>query len=213
MNTNSVPTYIAVSLENTETASLSTWLPLPATKKQFSEALERIKAVDGGFAIAGYTHLVPGMCRKELNLASLAAVNHLAARLKKLGEDEITKLCAIWDTDHYFCTVAELIDYTFNTDSYTLLPDICDAEALGAYHTGGSGKIAGDARIIGCIDRRELGLKLAEMENGQFSPFGYITSKIGWDLNETVRRIPESLNLKGWLGEDLYGNWKGDYIG
>jgi hypothetical protein len=62
------------------------------------------------------------------------------------------------------------------------------------------------------IDRYEYGAKLAELENGVFSPFGYITSKIGWDLWETERRVPEYLNLKGWLGEDLYGTWERDCI-
>jgi hypothetical protein len=58
------------------------------------------------------------------------------------------------------------------------------------------------------IDRREYGRRLAEAENGVFTAHGYLTSSIGWCLPPREWRVPGSLNLKGYLGEDLYGNWK-----
>jgi hypothetical protein len=165
-----------------------------------------------GISIADYTHRVPGMCKRELNTTPLALVNFLAARLKTLFPQDIQTLCAIWDTDHYFDTVGRLIDYTYNRFSYKLLPGIRDAEALGNLILGKPDKVIAGIKNSHFIDRYEYGVKLAKKENGVFSPFGYITSKIGWDLQETERRVPAYLNLKGWLGEDLYMDWEGDRI-
>ena len=213
MTINTEPIYVAVLLESGESGgNRRTWLHLPATKKQFAGALDRIQAKDGDYFIADYTYRIPGMCRHEMKSAPLAVVNHLAARLSILNSEEITKLCAIWDTDHYFDTVRRLIDYTYATDSYTLLPGVSDEESLGAYYIDNPRKFAADATLKNSISRREFGKDLAEIENGVFSPFGYITSKIGWDLPEEDRRVPEHLNLRGWLNEDLYGNWEADYI-
>jgi hypothetical protein len=214
MKLNTEPMYIAVLLENTDEAiKRQAWLTLPATTRRFAAVLQQIQAHDGNFRIAEYTHRVPGMSRKELKLASLAAVNYLAARLRKLTAEDITKLCAIWDSDHYFNTVGSLIDYTFDTDKYAIIPGIRDAEALGVRYLGKTDKVLAGVRHSHLIDRYEYGKKLAAMEKGVFTPHGYVTSSIGWDLPEAVRRIPKYLNLKGYLGEDLYGDWTGDYVG
>ena len=207
MLTNKQPLYIAVLLKN---GDRQIWLPLPATKKRFAAALDSIRAENGSFSIVEYTGRVPGLGRKILSETPLAVVNHLAYRLSKLSGDEITILCAIFDTDYWLDTVGRLIDYTYATDSYSLLPGICDAEALGRYSIGSPGTV-----IVGqnqSADHHEFGKSLAEREKGAFSPHGYVTSKIGWDLPEKERRVPEHLNLKGWLGEDIYGDWEADYI-
>ena len=213
MKLNTEPMYIAVLLESgTGKEKRSTWLSLPAGKKRFAEALKRIRAENGNFIIADYTHRVPGMCKRELKTTPLALVNFLAARLKTLYDEDVIKLCAIWDTDHYFDTVGRLIDYTYNKFDYKLKPGIRDAEALGHLYLGKPEKVVENMKHTRFIDRYEYGAKLAAQENGVFSPYGYITSKIGWDLPETERRVPEYLNLKGWLGEDLYADWEGDRI-
>ena len=213
MKLNTEPMYIAVLLESgTGKEKRSTWLSLPAGKKRFAEALKRIRAENGNFIIADYTHRVPGMCKRELKTTPLALVNFLAARLKTLYDEDVIKLCAIWDTDHYFDTVGRLIDYTFNKDKYKLLPGIRDAEALGLRVLGQPGQYAEGAKVTRFVDRQVYGQNLAELERGVFTPHGYVTSEIGWDLPETERRVPEYLNLKGWLGEDLYADWEGDRI-
>jgi len=213
MTLNTEPIYIAVLLESGNGGGhRKTWLTLPAGKKRFTATLDRIQAKDGDFFIADYTHRVPGMSRRELRSNPLALVNFLAARLRTLYDSDIEKLCAIWDTDHYFNTVGELIDFTFNTHEYRLKPGVRDAEALGNLYLGKPEKIAEGMKHSRFIDRHEYGTKLAERENGLFSPHGYVTSNIGWDLPVTERRVPEHLNLKGWLGEDLYGDWEADYI-
>ena len=202
------PLYLAVRLESEDR---KIWLPLPATKKQFAAALESIGAENGNFSIAEYTGRVPGLGRKILSETPLSVVNHLAYRLSRLTDEDIVKLCAIFDTDYWFDTAGQIIDYSFATDSYTLLPGVTDAEALGRYYVGDSGAVAACAKLKECIDRREFGKRLAEKEKGAFSPHGYVTSKIGWDLPEKERRVPGHLNLKGWLGEELYEDWEADH--
>jgi hypothetical protein len=202
-----IPMYIAVQLES---GDKRIWLPLPATRTKFDAALEKIGArSNGDFHISDYAHRVPLMSVSKLMKTPLSVVNHLASRLNKLSDDEILKFCAVNDTDYYFETVGRIIDFTYQTNEYTLLPGINDEEALGVYYIGDRKHIIAEARIKQCIDRREFGKSLAEMENGVFTPHGYLSSKIGWDLPSTTGRpVPDSLWLKGYLGEEIYGNWE-----
>lgn len=204
MKTKKIPMYIAVQLENGDNR---TWLPLPATKERFRKALKGIEAEHGNFKIKEYNCRVPAMGRGMLMKMPLAVVNYLAARLNTLTDSDILKLCAICDSDYYFDHVGQFIDYSFQTDCYRLLPGVTDEEKLGTYHIGDPKHYTADAVIKQYIDRSEIGRRIAEAENGAFTACGYITSKIGWDLTPKERSIPKSLNLKGYLGEDIYGDW------
>lgn len=200
-----IPMYIAVQLENDDKR---VWLPLPATKARFDEALEKIDAPYGNFIIREYNCRVPAMNRSMLMTVPLAVVNYLASRLNKLDDYDIQKLCAICDSEYYFDSVGQFIDYTFMTTCYTFLPNITDEEALGKYYIGDPKSRVAGVVLKQYIDRREYGRRLAEAENGTFTALGYLTSFIGWNLPPKERLIPDSLNLKGFIGEDLYGNWK-----
>jgi len=210
-----LPMYIAVQLEDGDAIGCRrrAWLPLPATQAQFSKTLDRIQLERGDIIIADYAKKVPGLSHHSLMATPLAVVNHLADRLTKLNCEQILTLCAVCDTGYYFDTVERLIDYTYTTDSYTLLPGVTDEEALGQYYIGKSGMVVANAKLKTCIDRREFGKKLAAMEDGLFTPHGYLTSKIGWNPTPNIERaVPEALNLTGCLGEDLYGNWEDESI-
>ena len=202
-----IPMYIAVQLES---GDKRVWLPLPATKAKFADALAKIGAGNNGdFRISNYTHGVPFISAGKLMKTPLSVVNHLASRLNKLSDDEILKFCAVDNKAYYFESVGRIIDYTYQTNEYTLLPGVSDEEALGDYYIGNSKHIKADARLKQCIDRRGFGKKLAELENGVFTVHGYLSSKIGWGLPPTIGRpVPESLRLKGYIGEELYGNWE-----
>lgn len=199
-----VPMYIAVQLEN---GDRRVWLPLPATVEQFNNALEKIDAYYGNLIIKEYNLRVPAMGRGILMKTPLSVVNYLALRLNKLGDGEILKLCAICDSEYYFDRVGQFIDYTFQTGCYSLLAGITDEEALGIYYIGDPKHYIAERVLKKYIDRREFGRRVAEAENGVFTPHGYLTSSIGWDLPPKERRVPDSLNLKGFIGEDLYGDW------
>jgi len=47
---------------------------------------------------------------------------------------------------------------------------------------------------------------MAKSENGAFTPHGYLTSKIGWNKPPKKRHIPDFLNIKGCIGENLFGD-------
>jgi hypothetical protein len=198
-----MPLYIAVKLNS---GNKSVWLPLPANKARFNAALEKIDASYGKVNVAEYACHIPGMWwHRRLMEVPLAVVNYLASRLNKLSDYEILKLCAICDTDFYFVTVEQYIDYTFQTYCYTLLPHVTDEESLGKYHIGSPKHRIADKVLKKYIDRLEYGRRLAEAENGAFTPNGYLTSSIGWYLPSKGRNIPDSLNLKDYNGGDLYG--------
>ena len=63
---------------------------------------------------------------------SLSELNELAAKIEELADFDYTKLAAVleWESPQ---TVADTIDIIENLDSYDLLPDVEDDEALGEY--------------------------------------------------------------------------------
>jgi hypothetical protein len=203
-----LPMFIAARLENTDT-HVQMWLPLPANTETFADALRRIGAERGSFAVVGYSCRVPGICLDDLMRTPLANINHLASRLNGLTRDEIMLFGALRSTDYFPYNVAKCIEFTYHTDQYTLLWGITDEQALGEYYIGKPFQYAGNVVIKRLIDRRDIGRKIAESENGVFTPFGYITAKNGWHHAYTApQSVPESLNLKGYIGEDIYGNWE-----
>ena len=201
---NKMPMYIAVQLEN---GNKNVWLPLPATKERFSEALQRIGGQNGSFIIKQYNCRVPAIGRYMLMEEPLAVVNYLASRLNKLYDFEVLTLCAICDSDNYFYSAQQFIDYTFQTHCYTLLPGITDEEMLATRYLNIKNSKS-DIQLKEFVDKRKLGKQLAADENGVFVAHGYLTSLIGWKLPPSERRVPDSLNLKGVLNEDLYGDYE-----
>ena len=199
---------ISVLLEN---GGRSVWLALPANKARFAAALEKIGGGNGDFTIIDYAYRVPSLRMKMLMEKPLSLVNYLASRLNKLSDNDIVKLCAVCESDYYFCSVEQYIDFTFQADSYTLLRGVTDEESLGEYYIDSTKYCIADETVKQYIDRREYGRRLAEAENGVFTSHGYLTSAIGWDLPPIERHIPATLNLKGYINEDLYGTWN-DYI-
>jgi hypothetical protein len=206
-----VPFYIAVQLENTGTKS-RLWITLPTTVYKFEYALERSNAQNGNFIITDYARRVPGVSRDMLMRTPLARVNYLAERLNALTDDELIKLYAITDSERCFNGIAEIIEYTYATDGYTLLPGQTCEEMLGNYYLGNQYQsIAPNVKQR--IDRRKFGKCVAEGEQGAFSPLGYVTAKNGWQVDTSIPRpIPAHLNPKGCIVEDIYGNLEdGDY--
>ena len=202
---NRIPMYIAVQLEGY--GGKRVWLQLPANKERFDEAVGKIDGDCGCFRISDYAVKVPKLSIGDAMRTPLSVMNYLASRLNRLTDDGILKLCAIADSDYYFDRVGQILDFTFQSHYYRLLPGITDEELLGQYHIGGPKNYIADAVLKRFIDRRDYGRRLAETEKGAFTPHGYITSTIGWGLTPKMRNVPDSLNLKGYLDEDLYGDW------
>lgn len=211
MMKNKIPMYIAVRLErgygDTERA---VWLPLPATKKEFEAAQEAIGADYGDFAITCYNVRVPGLYRDLLRQTPLAKVNHLASRLAVMDEDALVKLCAIIDSDRNFTEIDQFVDYTYNHSRFALLPEVTNARDLGLLYLNGKEFSTVPAAIRNCVDPFKLGLNIAAAQDGQFTAQGYLTTTGSWYSVPKQRAVPAALNLTGFIGEDLYGEWEDD---
>jgi hypothetical protein len=202
--------YIAVELES---GDRRVWLPLPATKAQFAEALAKIDGQNGDFRISEYNCRIPGAGRDMLMKSSLSMVNLLASRLNKLSPENAEKLCAIGASDYYFEFIDDYIEYTYLPNRYTLLPGITDEKMLGEYHLGRQSDRIDAENIKQHIDRRDYGRKLADAEAGDFTALGYLTAKNKWQFHSFDRLVPEYLQLKGSLNEEIFGDWEDYYIG
>ena len=130
-----VPMYLAVQFESDSIAEgKRVWLSLPATQKQFQEAWEAASGICGAdVVIKSYGVRVPGMYQSLCMEAPLGQLNHLASRLTMLTDEQITKLCAIIESDHYFQTLEQFIDYTYNPDRYMLIPEFMCEEDLAEF--------------------------------------------------------------------------------
>jgi hypothetical protein len=201
------PLYIAAQLESEKTQR-RIWLPLPVTKQDYNAVIAKLDPDGYGVRIVTYAKSLPYLKIAWLMKTPLAVNNHLAARLYIMKQDDLLKLLAINDSDYYFNLVEQFVDYSYQTDKYTLLPGVCNEEALGEYYIGNPNHVVTTQNIRECLDRYAFGKRLAEMEDGVFTPHGYLTSEIGWDLRPQDTPVPEQLNLKGSIGEDLYGNWE-----
>ena len=100
--------------------------------------------------------------------------------------------------------IAEMIS-SLTSEKIAVISAICDR-----FDVGYMSIVAENMTKI--IDRGDYGEKLAVMEKGEFTSHGYLTSKNGWNLRPKMRPVPENLNLKGYLNEDLYVDWDADYL-
>ena len=200
------PLYIAVQFANTDT-DRRVWLDLPAMKTDFGNAIVKIGAESGNFKIVSYNRRVPGLPMYALMDAPLSVANHFASRLEKLSDAEILKLCAIGDSLYYFNTMWQFVNFTYCSDNYTLLRGICDEEALSIHYLGNPNTLMQGETHQQRVFRYEYGKSVAKLEHGAFTSLGYITSKDKWSLTRKAYAVPDSLNLRGYLGEDLYGDW------
>ena len=200
---------IAVLLENDDKR---VWLQLPANKSQFAAALEKIDGVCGNFTIKEYSGRVPSLKAKMLMEKPLSLVNYLAWRLNKLNEDDILKLCAIGESDMRFDTVEQFIEYTYTAEKYMLDVKIMNEKELGQRELD---KI--DFKILPpnfrkYINFHDLGTGIALKQKGEFTSLGYLTGAKGWDLPPKERHILDFLNLKGYINDDLYGDYSNEFI-
>jgi hypothetical protein len=203
---NELPVWVSVQLENTETGR-QTWLALPATKARFADALESIGGAGGNFRIADYNGFGTGLTAPEAMQAPLSVMNYLAYRLRRLTSREILILRAVSSSEHYFDQADQVIDFTFRAKEYRLLHGITDAEKLGWYCLGNPSAAVGNSPRQ-TIDLYEYGKNLAAGQIGVFTSLGYLTGPVGWNVRSETRPVPASLNLRGCLNEDLYGDWE-----
>jgi hypothetical protein len=174
------------------------WLALPASAEQLNKALLDIGALDSPYSI--------GDCKVSPDLplhsyivgGAVNEANYLAARLSELPQAEWDKLAAVLETPALLPGMAQLIDYTYNTDYFVFTPGIHSAEDLGRHELYQSQQIEMPGEWKSAIDPVRLGQRIAELEGGLFTPHGYL-SQSGDKWNEVYERtgvIPPENYLK-----------------
>ena len=200
-----IPLYIAVKICSKSSYRGSTWFPLPMTKDYFCAMVSIVCNSWDDISISTYETSIPGLFSFELMDVPFAVVNHLAARLNMLDDEQAMKLTAIMSEYCRFESVEQIIGYTYSPDKYTLIPDIHTYGALGRFRVAEMDLTGFPASVFRCIDHDALGREATYQENGVFTPHGYVSSKDGWRKSGAKRRIPALWDIKNENGEDLYG--------
>ena len=198
----SIPLYIAVEIESKETYE-SLWFPLPVTKACF---YDMIGSSWDEIRISEYETTIPGFSRYRLMETPFSVVNHLAARLNTLNDEQALKLTAIMSNIlTQFRTAEQIIDYTYYPDKYALIPGISTHWELGQRRIEELDMSGLPPAIIQSIDEIRFGSKIACQEDGWFTSLGYISSKNGWDKPAKNRRVPAQWDVRTENGEEIYG--------
>lgn len=180
--------HIEVLLENTD-GDRGIWVSLPATRNRFEKAVARIGGGRGNFVIADYHVEIPCLSGSTLMRTPLAVVNHFASRMKTMSETDIVKFSAALFAKYIGWSdypVEQFIDFTYEKEQYTLLT-----------------KVYTDKKLRAAVKESQMGV---------FAPQGYIIPKKDWRETPKRRAVPAALNLLGYIGEDLYGDWDNEII-
>ena len=98
----------------------------------------------------------------------------LAQRLSVLSRVQIDKLEAVMQSEMRFNTIEQLIDFTYNTDYFVLIPNIHNAEELARYYIYESGIIEMPDEWKSGIDLLSFGTNLEKCEKGSYTDKGYL---------------------------------------
>ncbi|MDL2324406.1 DUF4316 domain-containing protein [Ruminococcaceae bacterium OttesenSCG-928-A16] len=184
-----------------ESGKNSTWLSLPVTAEQLNKALLDINALDKDYAITD--------CRTSLNLPIEQAVigsdinmaNYLAARLAELPQVQLDKMAAVMETPDALANIEQMIDFTYNTDFFVLIPDVSNTEDLARYYIFESGMVEMPSQWKDAIDLYAFGTNLEEQEKGLYTQKGYLLPS-GDQWREVVEKtgiVPPEYRIDNYL--------------
>ena len=111
------------------------WVQLPIDEDDLEKVLEAIGIDDyyEEFFISDYETEIVGVGNSIGEYSSLVELNKLAERLESLCQYDADKLDAV--LEYTSCRgVTELLELIDELDSFDLLPDVDDDEALGYYY-------------------------------------------------------------------------------
>ena len=100
--------------------------------------------------------------------------NLLAQRLSMLSRVQIDKLEAVMQSEMKFNTIEQLIDFTYNTDYFVLIPSIHNVGELARYYIYESGMIEMPDEWKSGIDLLAFGINLEKCEKGSYTDRGYL---------------------------------------
>lgn len=128
---------IAIYLTNlgryNEGCLMGEWVKLPIPKDKLQEVLDRIGINERyeEYFITDYETLLSNLHISEY--ASISDLNELAERIEGLADHEYEKLAAVLECESSM-SIAEVLAIIEELDSFDLLAEVEDDEALGAYY-------------------------------------------------------------------------------
>ena len=187
------------------------WVQFPTTEEELKKVFERIgigSKDDFGHAyeewfITDYECPVYGVSEMFGEYESLDKLNYLASLIEEMDKWDQEKFVAIMEAGcDEVSDIDDLINLTFNLDTYDFLPDVTDEEDLGRYYVEDAGIY--DLRDMGVlanyIDYERFGRDVAMDEGGRFTDEGYIRSTgDSWDIQFDGSRedIPDEYRVTG----------------
>lgn len=122
---------------------------------------------------------------------TIDGLNWLASRLEALDETELATVRAAMAVGDYY-RVSDVIDLTYNTEFYVLIPDAHTEMQLGHYYLYDSGMVQMPEDWKLTVDEWALGIHIMEQEHGHFTPQGYLVeSGDEWKQVCDKENIPE----------------------
>ena len=107
------------------------WVKLPVPQEELETVLHRIGTENDEFFITDYETLLGNLHISEY--ASIAELNKLAERIDGLAACDYEKLGAVLECESCM-TIAEILEIIDELDSFDLLAEVEDDEALGEYY-------------------------------------------------------------------------------
>lgn len=128
---------IAIYLTNlgryNEGCLMGEWVKLPIPKDKLQEVLNRIGINEQyeEYFISDYETLFANLHISEYS--SISELNQLAVKIDELADSDYEKLGAVLESESCM-TVAEILEIIDQLDSFDLLAEVDDDEALGEYY-------------------------------------------------------------------------------
>lgn len=182
------------------------WLELPTTTDRLQEAMRQIGISSDNpqdFFINGYSSPEDRRLALPYDMVLSAGVdelNYLAARLEPLAPAEVAELNAALTRPHEgFASIGQIIDYPDNVEYFIHLPGVDTQSALGDYYLHKSGMVEMPEEWKGGIDPYRFGSHIAKLEQGQFTPYGYlVNSGDEWQRVHEGQPVPEQYRVMGF---------------
>ena len=107
------------------------WVKLPIPEEELETVLHRIGTENDEFFITDYETLLGNLHISEY--ASISDLNELAEKIDGLSDCDYEKLGAVLECESCM-TIAEILEIIDQLDSFDLLTEVEDDEALGEYY-------------------------------------------------------------------------------
>ncbi len=107
------------------------WVKLPIPEEELETVLHRIGTENDEFFITDYETLLGNLHISEY--ASIAELNELAEKIDGLADHDYDKLGAVLECEGN-TSIAEILEIIDELDSFDLLTEVADDEALGEYY-------------------------------------------------------------------------------